>query len=235
MNLLAIAQEAADRIGLARPSVIVGSLDPQIRQLLSLSSEDGRDLARRHDWQAMQLERTFTATATEVQSGAFPAGFDRVIPETFWNRTRTRRVVGPLTPQRWQAMQSGLINVLPWDAWRQRGSELLITPAPIAGDQMAFDYVTKFWCSGAGETSPTQLAWANDTDIPYVDDELMIIGLVWRFKKSRGLDYGEDFSAYETRLASLAGTDAGMAPLNMGQEGGSVLADPSSTDGSWPI
>lgn len=235
MSLLTIIQDAADRIGIVRPSSVIGATDQQIRSLLALSIQDGKALAKRHDWQRLTKEKTFTATATETQSGVLPADFDRLINGTFWNRSQDRQVAGPISPQRWQLLKSGLI-VMPWDSFRIRGSDLLMSPVPVAGDDMAFEYITTYWAASAADSAPDQATWAADDDQSFLDDELQTLGVVWRFKKARGLEYAEEFQEYEMRFAQIAGTDGGMATIDMGLgDDGSSVIDPYITDGNWSI
>lgn len=234
-DLLDIVQEACDRIGLVRPTIVIGSSEDQARQLLSLSNQDGKDLARRHDWQKLIKEKTITATATEEQTSGIPSDFARMIPGTFWNRTQDRRVAGPLSAQRWQMLKSGLI-VLPFDAFRIRGNALLMNPTPTANDSLAYEYVSTCWCAGSADTVPDQTAWVADTDVAFLDDELMVLGLCWRYKRARGLDYAQEFEEYETRLAALNGVDGVQADLDMGMgDDGSAVAAPYVQDGNWSI
>lgn len=235
MTLLTIVQDACARVGVEQPYVVIGSPVQHIVSMLALSNQDGKSLARRHDWQKLQAEKTFTATATETQSGVIPSDFDRFVPGTFWNRTQNRQVAGPISPQRWQLMKSGIV-VLPWDSFRVRGNDLLMSPTPTASDSMVFEYVRNAWCASSGDTTPDQTAWASDTDEAFLDEELLTLGIVWRFKKARGLDYGEDMQDYELRFASLSGVDGGMATIDMGLgDDGSSVIDPYITDGNWSI
>lgn len=235
-NLLAIVQDACDRIGLTRPNAVIGSSDPQARQLLSLSNSDGKALVRRHDWQKLIMEKTITATATEEQTGGIPTDYDRLIPGSFWNRSQDRQVAGPLSPQRWQMLKSGLI-IMPYDCFRIRGNSLIMNPVPTAGDSLAYEYVSTYWCAGASDETPDQAAWVQDTDIAFVgDDELLTLGIIWRYKRSRGLDYAEEFAEYEMRLSSMMGVDGGQATLDMGLgDDGSAIIEPSLIDGNWSI
>jgi hypothetical protein len=50
-------------------------------------------------------EQTFVTTATTIQANAIPADFDRFIPNSFFNRTTRRPIIGPVTP----AAVAGLI------------------------------------------------------------------------------------------------------------------------------
>jgi hypothetical protein len=234
MSLLTIIQDAADRLGIVRPSSVVGAADAQVRQLFGLANQEGKALSRRGPWQVLTKERTFTATATETQTGAIPADFERMIEGTFWNRTQDRRVVGPLTPQKWQMLQTGLYSLM-WDAYRIRGNDLLMSPIPQAGDILAYEYVSTYWLTNAaGDTE--RAAWTADDDIAKLDEELMTLGVTWRFYKAKGLDYSEAFATYERMVERKLGNDGGMAILDLNGDrldGAGGAYDPFISEGNW--
>jgi hypothetical protein len=197
MTLLAIIQNASDRLGLTRPSSVIASTDQQVLTLLGLAQEEGKDLAKRHTWQALQTEHTFATVASTV-SYALPSGFDAIIKDTVFNRTRRRRMVGDLTPDQWQQTQSSLVTMVN-PAFRIRANLFYISPTPTSVETIAYEYLSTNWCQS--NASVAQPAWAADTDTGVLDEELMTLGLKWRWKKSKGLDYGEDFTSYEIRVA----------------------------------
>lgn len=234
MSLLTITQDACDRIGIPRPSVVVGSSDTQVRQLFGLAQQEGKELSRRGPWQELTKEKTITATATETQTGAIPTDFERMIEGTFWNRTQDRRVVGPLSPQKWQMLQTGLYSLV-WDAFRIRGTAILMSPVPQAGDTLAYEYVSTYWCTNAGG-STERAAWASDDDVALLDEELMTLGLVWRFKKSKGLDYSEEYRSYELLVERKLSNDGAMGILDLNgdrMDGGGGVYDPFIREGNW--
>lgn len=232
-NLLSIIQDAADEIGLPRPSTVVGSSDSQVRQLLRVANQEGVELARRHDWQALTKEKSWTAAATEAQTGVMPSDFDRFIGGTFYNRGRTRLVAGPLTPQEWQDYKSRLASIV-YDAFRLKGDTLYLLPEPSGSDTYVFEYVSKWWCSPASGTTPTQDAWTADTDVPYLPADLLTLGTMWRYKAARGLDYGQTFQDYELQLARITGREGGKRTLSMGSgESRRHPRPPQAPDGNW--
>lgn len=204
MSLLTIVQSACDRLSLERPSAVVTSTDVNVRTLFGLAQQEGKALASRGTWTVLQAEQTITTTATELQAGAFPADFDYLVPDTMFNRTTRRKVEGPLTQTEWQHTKSSLVvRVNP--CFRIIGTGFYITPAPAAGNTIAFEYISRNWCQSASGTG--QSAWIADTDTAKIDEELHTLGLVWRFKKSKGLDYGEDFASYESGVAQAIQRD----------------------------
>jgi len=233
-NILAIVQDATDRLGLVRPTAVVGSSDHQVRQLLALANQEGREQARRYGWEAITFEKTFTTVAAETQTSAVPSDFDRFVTGTFYNRTKSRTVFGPMTAQEWQDYKGRLATVV-FDAFRMRGGDILIAPTPASGETMAYEYISKFWAGEADDTAPTLSTIASDTDIVFLDDEAFTQGIVWRFQRSRGLDYGESFAQYEMHLAQLMGRDGGARTLHMGAIGGNKPYPPVPPDGSWNL
>jgi hypothetical protein len=197
VTLLSIVRDATDRLGITRPTSVFASTDQQVLTLLGLAQEEGKDLAKRHTWQALQTEHTF-ATANGTASYALPSGFDAFIKETVFNRTRRRRMYGDLTPEQWQETQSSLVTMVN-PAFRIRANLFYISPTPTSIETIAYEYLSKNWCQS--DALVGQSAWAADTDTGILDEELMTLGLKWRWKKSKGLDYAEDFTSYEIRVA----------------------------------
>lgn len=213
MTLLTICRDAARRIGgIDVPTTIVANTSSETAQsLLGLAQQEGKELSRRSGWQALTKETTFSATATETQSGVIPSDLDRYVNETFYNRTRKRPVQGPLNAQEWQALK-GLSASTVYDSFRIRGDAFLITPTPTANDVYAFEYITNQWCESSGGSA--QSAWAADADVALIDEELMTLGLIWRWKKARGFDYSEEFRTYELQVSQAIARDGPKKTIN---------------------
>lgn len=214
MSLLTICQNAAKRLGVPVPSAVVGSSDTTVLQMLGLTQQEGQELANRHPWQRLTKEKTFTATATAAQSGAIPDDFDRIVNGSFWNRTQDNFITGPMSPQDWQAIQATVApNVV--EAFRIRGNDLLITPTPTAGDTYAYEYVSTYWVGTAAGTAATSTEFVSDTDVAYVSEDLVTLGLTWRFLRAKGLDYSEAFRTYELSVKRRIDRDGGSPVIMM--------------------
>lgn len=214
MTLLTIVRNATDRLGLTRPSSVIASTDQNTLTLLGLAQEEGKDLASRHSWQSLQAEYTFPTVASTA-SYALPTDFDRIITETVFNRTRRRRMVGDLSPQQWQETQASLVTMVN-PAFRIRGSLFYISPTPSAAETVAYEYVSKNWCQS--NVSVGQAAWTADTDTGILDEELMTLGLVWRFRAKKGLDYAEDMNNYEIKVARAILSDGARMKIQTANE-----------------
>ena len=207
MSLKTIGQEALVRIGLPKTDLVASSNDFGVQMMHSLVNQEGRDLARRHNWQALLRERQFTATPEELQAGALPSDFERFVNETFYNRSRNSLLEGPLTPQEWQGFKAN--NYLwPYEAFRLRGGDILILPAPREGSQMVFEYVSRNWVGG--EKAEMRI----DSDEALLDEEILTLGAAWRYLHAKGMDYSEAFQSYEVRLADAIARDTARRSLD---------------------
>jgi hypothetical protein len=70
-----------------------------------------------------------------------------------------------------------------------------------------------------------------DTDTGLMSENLMELGVVWRFKKKNGLDYSEDFRLYEQKLANLTSRVGGKKVLSM--NGAGTRSGIYIPEGSW--
>lgn len=210
MSLLTIVQETASDLGLRQPDVVVGSTDLTAQILFRLANQVGKHLMRYHDWQALVVAKTFTSLATQEQTNALPTNdYDRMIYNAeVWNRTSNQRFVGP-TPQRyWAYLLNGAITAGFPGYWRILGDDLNILPVMTAGQTIAFEYISKRWAASSGGTA--QDAFMADTDTTLLDEELFVLEMVWRFRKSRGFgQYAEDMETAEREKEKRASRDRG--------------------------
>lgn len=219
-SVLTIVRETCGRIGLNKPSTATGSTDVQVQQLVSLVNEEGKKLASRTRWQELIAEATFVTVAAEDQgklSGTIVAtasGFKYVINDTIFNRTQKVNVPGPLSPSGWQVLKSTGSVAGFWSQYRIRGGRLLMYPAPAAGQTASFEYVTENWVSNAANDT-FRKAFTADDDYPLLDSDLLTAGLVWRWKKAKGLSYGEDMTDYEELVNDAMTRNASARTVNL--------------------
>lgn len=234
MSLLTIVQDATVECGVPRPSVAYGSTDDQIAQMVRLANKEGKELVKRFEWQVLTIERTFVSLAQETQTAILPTDFGRFVNETFYNRTRSRQFDGPLTPKDWQMRKATTANTI-FDAYRVRGNALLIMPVPSAGDTYAFEYISKYWVDNDADGDGELAAFAADTNTALIDEEILTLGLIWRFKQARGLDYAEDFRTYEAWLNRTFAHDGGKRTMDLNARRPIGPTPPQLPEGSWVV
>lgn len=213
MTALSIVQNACGRMSLDQPSVLFSSTNSLDIQMRSLLNQEAKEASTRHSWVKLTSEASFTTVAAAAQTSAIPSDFSWYINETMFNRTSDRPVLGPLTPQEWQAEQASMTTGI-YSKFRFRGTDIIFTPTPTAGDSVYYEYIKNTPVLSVASVAKT--AFTADDDTGVLDEELSTLGLIWRFKKSKGFDYAEDFNAYEKYLELLIGKDGGKRSLNLG-------------------
>jgi hypothetical protein len=243
MSILNMLEDACNDIGLPVLTSIAQN-DQTVRQLLRMANKEGHALLNRYDWQRARLEYQHTTvsatsqgnilaitsiTAASITGTSSP--FGHIINDTFWDQTQQRPVYGPLGPQHWQGLVASSTTG-PFSEYRIRNNELLTIPVPPAGNIWQFEIKSRFFCestSGQGRDR-----WLIDSDKGRMDEEIMTLGIVWRYKKAKGMDYSEDFVEYERRVINEMGKDGGKVTLDAG---GDYDYKPfmNVPDGSWNL
>ena len=232
MSLLTIVQGACSRLAIPVPTAVVSSTNAQVVQLYSLANEEGQTCCARFDWRRLIGEVLFTTLHQFEQTGALPSDFDHIVNESMWDRTTVRKVFGPLTDEQWQNERAFPVYTPTAPAYIIY-SELNLTPAPAAGDTLAFNYVKNTWARS--NASAPQTAYLADTDTSIFGDVLSIKGLIWRFKKEKGFDYAEDFNDYEEFVNRMYARDGGRPRLNLSNGLNRRVLYPANLPvGNWP-
>lgn len=235
MSLLTVVQRFCERNNLNSPSTVYGTTDAQITQIKGLLEEECTDLATRGNWNELTFEATHTTLATESQ-GAISTiasnGFRNIKPDTLWDRT-LKLPLGILNDVEWAA-QKGFSTTSPRYQVRIRGGLLLANPIPTAGNIWAFEYISKNWILGADGTTYKKY-FTLDTDNILLPEELVTLGLRWRWLKEIGFDYAEAFRTYETQVTQALGSNGLKKRLNM--SGGQTARQPgiSISQGNWSV
>jgi hypothetical protein len=234
MSLLTIIQDVTVRLGLTKPGSAFSSSDPQIQQLIGLLNEEGSALQNRCRWQTLQTEATFTTLAAQLQGNinTIAPGFIDIINDTIWNRSLRRPVFGPLTPPQWQQIQAQTLQG-PWNQFRIRNNQLLVIPAPIAGQNCFFEFNSKNWV-----TDNQSVKWdhftADDNTVAF-DEEVMKLGLRWRWRAEKGFEYAQIFDDYERRVNDLIARDSGKQRLNASGNSFDLYPGIVVASGSWSL
>lgn len=79
MNALKLVQQVCDELALFRPTALIGSTDPQVRQLLALLNRLGADITRQTEWNRLDKEylvvtKAFTLTGTITEGSKVITG-----------------------------------------------------------------------------------------------------------------------------------------------------------------
>lgn len=218
MPLLDVVQAVAIKVGIGKPPAAAASIDNNVQQLVVFANEAGQEIASRYGWQELTKEATFTTVAVESQgvlTTLTGPDFDFILNDTMWDRTTRRPVYGPKYPAEWQQIKAQLMQG-PWWQYRIRGNRVLFIPPPPAGDAIFFEWVSKYWVGvAATPTVGAQTGYVIDTDVSLLDERLIRLDTLWRYKQAKRLEYAEDFDKAEAAIADAMTRNATKPKLNL--------------------
>lgn len=174
MTILTTIQNASLELGLQPPTAVVTATDIQTLQLLRFAKRILKEVSSKSQWP--QLRKQYLNYLSTAQSSyAFPTDYDYMIPRTQWDRTYHWELVGPVSPQEWQLLQSGIIATVPRRRFRNMGSQgssqFNIFPTPQAGDDNAmlvYEYQSqnyiypRVWASSSSFASNTYCSYGGN-------------------------------------------------------------------------
>lgn len=217
MTLLTAVIRAARQCNLTPPSSVMGSGEETWLQMVEWAQETVDDLALRHDWRALHATSTITGDGSTTDF-AVPSDYARLskMPALsldgsasgFWP-------TGPADQPSWISANTLQISAVR-PVYRVQGGFVQFHDAPATGETYTLSYQSSKPIYAVGSGTPTNVAeWAYDSDVSRIPERLVRLGLVWRWKAAKGLDYAEALSSFERAFDSEASHDWGLAMLNM--------------------
>jgi hypothetical protein len=204
--------------------VVTGSYIPVAARILSVDS--GTQVT-------MDMVATAAATGTTLtfsqDTYPEPAGFDRFINRTGWDRTNRWELIGPDSPQTDEWHRSGIVTTSPRRHFRQvgdlSGGNYRIWPPPQVVDtpfQIAWEYISNFWVQAAAGTN--KASFTLDTDLPVLDSQAIVLGTKWRFAQAKSLPSAASLQLeYVDYVNQLIARDGGAPTLRASKRPASVL------------
>ena len=205
MTLLTIVQDAAVRCGWQNvPTSAIGNAGTDalnIQQMIAFAQDTGRDILERANWTGLDRAATITGDGTTTLF-TLPADWSRFNPGDKAPNSPLISSKYPLTPLYGpvNAEELNALKALPASTvrplWRMIGKSLEIWPALSSGEIVTFNYFSDYWILAVNGTTRRN-RWVADTDTALFDEDMVMKGVTYRWLMSKGLDYAEQFRAFE--------------------------------------
>lgn len=200
MALLDIVQRVCDEVGLPRPVAVATATDQLPRQLFGLANTELEELSKRFDWPVLTREYNFN-TAAGTSQYVLPGDYRKFLANTVYDSTRYYQMRGSVSAGEWQHVKAMNLGSLSCARVRIYGNplKLNVLPTPNSIESVVFEYLTKNFAVNA--VGAEVLRFGADSDTPLIDEGLVRMGLKWRVKHAKGLEFSADLAEYEAVVA----------------------------------
>lgn len=208
MTILSAMQSAAIRLVGRKPTQFFGSTDQFELEITDLIQEAAVDIMKKADWQALLV---FEEQAGDGSTIAFdlPSDFDHMtmngkVHAIAWENGQYTHAEDLA---QWIDVTDTFTTGSP-GYWIVIANQLNVYPAMPASEQARYYYISNKIALDTDGTT-TKAAFDADTDTFRIDERLLTLALVWRWRHQKRMEYAEDFENYEQALSEAVGRQKG--------------------------
>lgn len=201
MTLIAMCQRVLAEVGWPVPSAIASNTDATAVQIFAIANTELRMISQSYDWPQLEVEYTFDTVADQTLY-PWPTDFRKAVFESVFNTDQYYRIRGSINVEQWNRYKYGLLGSVSHLRFRQTYvagvPNMEISPSPNAGETLVAFYISKEYARNNAGVS--QAMYVVDTDESKVPEELVELGVKWRFRRAKGLDFSAEFAEYNTMV-----------------------------------
>jgi len=230
MTILSVVKDVCATIGVTVPQSMFSNItgNRTMQEMLALANEAAQAIAYdKRDWTTLKTTVTYTGDGV-TSAYNLPANYKRMLlTSNVWSSNSTQ---APMTfvPD----LDEWLIRrVDGWNTahgeWTMYGGQIHFWPVLGSGETAFFAYLDKncVALSGGGYGN----AFLSDTDGFRLDERILKLCMIWKWKAQKGAAYAEDMSNYEDAVAVEQGHDS-PSPIIVGR-----LPISASVRASYPL
>jgi hypothetical protein len=194
--------------GLSQPSGVISNPDPTVIKFAAFAQTEVDITGSDFNWRNLNIALQITGDGATTLF-TLPSDFERILQgQALWSQKYPSiPLQGPISSQDLLALKA--LPVMPVrPVWRLIGGVLEIWPALANGEIVNGEYRSANPISSSDGTI-RKTRFTSDSDFVFFPEVILKLGLIWRWKQSRGLDYAEDFKTYQLEREKKAGHEAG--------------------------
>lgn len=197
---------AAIECSIPRPASWVSATSTNETVMKTFLLNTAREIIRRNDWKQITSSPDLVGSGAETFS--LPADFLRLANgdnSVYEDSPNERPCVAIYRDGDWAELKSrNWAGVQRY--FRLRGSEIdFFKPVPTGGI-VTLSYVSKNWVTKSDGTTPKEI-WNIEDDVSLLPGHILQLGVIWRFRRHKGLQYLDRKVEYEAELARAISDD----------------------------
>lgn len=199
MSLFTVVKQVMAENGWPSAVTQVGSSnDPNMIQAAALANRELEALCSSKTWPKLMREVTLNVVAGQFEYD-LPSDFDRFLQPSAVDSSKYLSVKGSLSNLQWfQRLARTIPDWQPAFMLDHVGNKIRLNPVPAASGTFKYVYITNnFAVNGSG--APIR-KYAADTDVSAIYEPLVELGLNWRWRQKKGLDFTAEMAEYNAAV-----------------------------------
>jgi hypothetical protein len=213
MTILSVIKEVAKVCGISVPDAVYASADREHVELVSIAQEMAERIANGHDWQRLSKVATITGDGSTETFG-LPSDYDRMLVKSQVWSSSLQTALSPISDlDKWLEIDIKSFDFVV-NAWTVYGGQMHVKPALGTGVTAKYFYQSNLIVDPAAGADTT--TFTADTDSFILDERLLKLGIIWRWKEQKGQPYDEWMADYEELKERLVLRDKGSRMIRVG-------------------
>jgi len=214
MTILDTIKLVCPFIGLDVPLEVYSSTDRAMVELQGVANDVAEGIAAAYDWSLLTVLATNTGDGS-TEDFTLPTDYFRMPKKAqVWSSSLEAPLSHISDLDRWLGLDVQSFDFVV-NAWTIYGGQIHIKPA------LATGVTAKHWYQSillvTDEASANQATFTADTDVFRLNDRLLMLGIVARWREQKGLPYAEDMDRFEDLKSKLMSADKGSRLIRIGQ------------------
>lgn len=206
-TVASVMDEAARECSIAPPSSWVSATTLSHVEMRQFLNETADELLERIDWpDPIAQDTVITGDGSEAYT--LPSDFKRLTrdPLTVYETTTTRRAGIPVASNgAWTHLKdvgsAGGNRYFRTSGDEEAGFAISFWDNPTSGNSITVSYISKNWLKISGTAGSE---WTDNAATLLLDKRLVRMGVIWRFRRKKGMPYADRMNEYEAVLARKA-------------------------------
>lgn len=233
MSLLSMCQSVLVEAGWTKLLNIASSSDGTAQQIFELANLELQQLSERLDWPHCETDLDIPTVANQ-SIYALPDDFRTLVHNSVFNASQYYGVKGSVNAAEWRWRREGLLGSLDRYAFRLlRGigdASVQLTPTPTGIENLVLTYNSSNYA--LDNSNVPKAAYTADSDVSRIPEKYVKLGLRWRFRRVKGMDYSAEYKEYEDTITNQFGKIIDAADIPVG--GRRIDYDTTLTSGFVP-
>ena len=217
MTILWVVKDVCATVGVLTPQSMFSNIagNRTMQEMLALANETAQSVAYdNRDWTTLKTTVTYTGDGI-ISAYDLPANYKRMLlTSNVWRSSSTQM---PMTfvpdLDEWLIRRADDWNTA-YGEWTIYGGQIHFWPALEIGETAYFAYLDKNCVALNGGGNGNE--FLNDADTFRLDERVLKLGMIWKWKAQKGSPYAEDLSSYGDAVAVVQGHDS-PSPIIVGR------------------